>query len=71
MAPKGSLGLFERQECAIVETALKKYMSLLKKIKKRYHWWAAVGHSFKSDVHFYEIPGNTNGKMSQQVYVYQ
>ena len=39
------------------------------KDKKRYHCWAAVGHNFKSDIHFYEVPGNTNGKMSQKVYI--
>lgn len=36
--------------------------------KKRYHCWAAIRHNFKSDIHFYEVPGNTNGKMSQQMY---
>ena len=36
--------------------------------KKRHHCWAAVGHDFKSDMCFYEVPGNTNGKMSQRVY---
>ena len=39
------------------------------KDKKRYHCCAAVGHSFRSDIHFCEVPGNTNGKMSQQVYI--
>lgn len=41
------------------------------KDKKRYHCWVAVGHNFKSDIYFYEVPGNTNGKMSQQVYIDQ
>ncbi len=40
-----------------------------KKDKKRYHCWAAVRHNFKSDIHFYEVPRNTNGKMSQKVYI--
>lgn len=43
----------------------------IKKDKKRYHFWAAVGHNFKSKIYFYEVPGNTNGKMSQQVYTDQ
>jgi hypothetical protein len=34
----------------------------------RLHVWAAVGHDFKSELVFYEVPGNTNGKMSQKVY---
>ena len=41
------------------------------KDKKRYHCWAAVGHNFKSEIYFYEVPGNTNEKMSQQVYIDQ
>lgn len=41
------------------------------KYKKLYHCWAAVGHNFKSDIYFYNVPGNTNGKMSQQVYIDQ
>ena len=36
--------------------------------KKRFHCWAAVGWNFKSPIHFNNVPGNTNGKMSLQVY---
>lgn len=36
--------------------------------KPRLHCWAAVGHNFKSEIVFYEIPGKRNGKMSLQVY---
>lgn len=39
------------------------------KDKNYYHCLAAVGHNFKSNVHFYEITRNTNGKMSQQLYI--
>lgn len=38
---------------------------------KRQHAWAAVGHNFKSDIIFYNVASNTNGKMSQQVYINQ
>lgn len=41
------------------------------KDNKRHHCWAAVGHGFKSDIYFYEVPGNTNGKMSQRVSIDQ
>ena len=41
------------------------------KDKKCHHCWAAMGHDFKSDIHFYEVLGNTNGKMSQRVYIDQ
>ena len=27
-----------------------------------------VGHNFKSDIYFYELPENTNRKISQKVY---
>jgi len=35
---------------------------------KRVHAWAAVGYEFKSPLVWYEVPGNTNGKMSLRVY---
>lgn len=37
------------------------------KKQQRYHCWAAVGWIFKSELVFYEVPGNRNGKMSQRV----
>lgn len=37
--------------------------------QKRYHAWAMVGWNYKSDLIFYEVPGNSNGKMSQRVYI--
>ena len=39
------------------------------KDRKRLHCWAAVGYNFKSDIIFYEVPGNSNGKMTHQVYI--
>lgn len=36
--------------------------------RKRQHAWAAVGYNFKSPLVWYEIPSNTNGKMTQLVY---
>ena len=38
------------------------------KAKKRFHCWAAAGHNFKSDLHFYDA-GNSIGKMNQATYV--
>lgn len=35
---------------------------------ERYHVWAAVGWNFKSQLYFYKVPTNTNGKMSLQIY---
>ena len=36
---------------------------------KKAHAWAAIGHDFKSDLIFYDVPTNTNGKMTAQFYV--
>ena len=41
------------------------------KDEQRFHCWATVGYDFKSNITFYEIPENTNGKMSLQVYIDQ
>ena len=30
-----------------------------------------MGYNFKSDIHFYDVPGNMNGKMSQHMYINQ
>ena len=39
------------------------------KDEKGIHVWAAIGYDFKSELIEYEVPGNTNGKMSQKVYI--
>ena len=39
-----------------------------KKDEKRIHAWGAAGYDFKSEMVFYDVPSNTNGKMTQQVY---
>lgn len=28
-----------------------------------------MGYNFKSDIYFYELPGNSNGKMTHDVYI--
>jgi len=38
------------------------------KENERLHSWAAVGHGFKSDLYFYKVASNKNGKISLQVY---
>ncbi|KAF1936658.1 hypothetical protein EJ02DRAFT_479649 [Clathrospora elynae] len=35
---------------------------------ERSYSWAAVGHDFKSDMYFYKVPGNKNGKLLLKVY---
>lgn len=46
----------------------------MEKDKKRFHYWAAVGHDFKSELVFYEVKDkigkeSKNGKMSHDCYV--
>ncbi len=35
---------------------------------RRLHCWAAVGHDFKSELVWYDVPSNNNGKMTMKVY---
>ena len=39
------------------------------KDRKRKHAWAAVGFNFNSDIYFYDVSGNSNDKMTHQVYI--
>lgn len=36
---------------------------------KRWHCWAFIGWNMKSDLIFYMVKGNSNGKMSQEMYI--
>ena len=38
---------------------------------KRIHAWGAIGYNFKSELKFYDIPSNSNGKMTQKDYIEQ
>ena len=38
------------------------------KDQRRLYAWAAIGFNFKSNLHFYDVPSNTNGKLTLQVY---
>ena len=44
---------------------------LKEKDLKRQHCWAAIGHNFKSEIYFYDVPENGNGKMNMNVYLEQ
>ncbi len=39
--------------------------------KKKLHAWGAIGYQFKSQLVFYEFPGNRNGKMTLYDYEHQ
>ena len=45
--------------------------ALKPKDEKRFHCWVTVGYNFKSDITFYSVTGNINGKMSLQVHINQ
>ena len=53
----------------IVSKRLTQKGILAKKMKKKLHVWAAIGWNFKSGLVFYDVPGNSNGKMSHQAYL--
>ena len=42
-----------------------------KKYQKKVHNWGAIRYGFKSELTFYDINSNTNGKMTQDVYIKQ
>ncbi|KUJ14038.1 uncharacterized protein LY89DRAFT_152121 [Mollisia scopiformis] len=37
----------------------------------RVHWWVAIGYDFKSRIQFYDVPSNSNSKMTHRVYIDQ
>lgn len=37
--------------------------------EKCYHYWVMVGYDFNSDLTFYKMPGNINGKLLLYVYI--
>ena len=64
---KDKLRIIHKAGMRYCQDCIEEVQEPTEKDKKRYHCWAAVGHNFKSDIYFYEVPGNTNGKMRQQV----
>lgn len=69
MVLKTSYTLLASQVYDTITHASNKTPNWPRKDRKRYHCWAAIGHEFKSDINFYEVTGNTNGKMSQKAYI--
>jgi hypothetical protein len=69
--PQGKLLIIRKPGLRYCQDCIQEADEPAEKDKKRFHCWAAVGWNFKSPIYFYEVPGNTNGKMSQQVYIDQ
>ncbi len=69
--PQGKLLIIRKAGMRYCQDCIQEADEPAEKDKKRFHCWAAVGWNFKSPIYFYEVPGDTNGKMSQQVYISQ
>ena len=72
MGLKDSYELFGAQVHVIVMIVFS--ISHLLQVKRRIGnanivGWAAVEYNFKSDIIFYDVPGNKNGKLTHQVYI--
>lgn len=69
--PQGKLRIIRKPGERYCQDCIQEADSPKEKDLKQQHCWAAVGHNFKSDIHFYNVPGNGNDKMSMQVYLEQ
>ncbi|KZL63819.1 hmg box protein, partial [Colletotrichum incanum] len=71
LGPQGKLRIIRKPGERYCPDCIQEGDSPREKDLKRLHAWAAVGYGFKSNLIFYEVPTNKNGKMSQQVYLDQ
>lgn len=66
--PQGRIRVIRRPGERYCPDCLQERRPPAEKDLKRLHAWAAIGYNFKSELVFYEVPGNSNGKMSLQIY---
>ena len=69
--PQGKLRIIRKTGEQYCPNCIQEDKEPNEKDKKCHHCWALMGYNFKSDIYFYKVPGNTNGKMSQKVYIDQ
>lgn len=69
--PQDKLHIIRKPGMRYCHSCIQENPEPAEKDRKRYHCWAAIGHDFKSGINFYEVIGNTNGKMSRQAYIDQ
>jgi transposase len=69
--PQGKLRIIRKPGQRCCPDCIQEQNEPEEKDRKRMHCWAAIGFDFKSDIYFYTVPGNTNGKMTQSVYINQ
>ena len=69
--PEGQLQIIRKPSTQYHHDCVQHQDPHAEKDLKRFHCWAAVGWNFKSDIIFYTISTNTNGKMSMREYIDQ
>ncbi len=69
--PQGKIWIIRKPGMRYCQDCIQEEEQPADKDKKRFHCWAAVGHDFKSDLQFYDVKSNKNGKLSLQAYIDQ
>lgn len=66
--PQGRMYIIRKRGDRYCKDCIQDAQEPQSKDKDRVHCWAAIGYNFKSELHFYDIASNTNGKMTAQYY---
>jgi len=66
--PQGRLLIIRKKGQRYCQNCIQEVGGPAKTEKNKVHAWAAIGYDFKSNLVFYDVPSNTNGKMTLQVY---
>lgn len=69
LGPQGKLMIIRKKGQRYCANCLQEEREPCETDKKKLHAWAAFGYNFKLDLVFYDIPSNTNGKMTYAVYL--
>ncbi|KAF1987341.1 hypothetical protein K402DRAFT_412293 [Aulographum hederae CBS 113979] len=68
LGPQGHLLIIRKPGERYCQDCIQEARDPREEDKKKLHAWAAVGYDFKSELVFYNIPTNHNGKMTMKVY---
>jgi hypothetical protein len=71
LGPQGRLMIIQRPGERYCQDCIQTNPKQKDTDKKRVHAWGAIGYNFKSPLQFYDIPSNSNGKMTQKAYIEQ
>ena len=69
LGPQGKLMIIRKKGQRYCHNCIQEEREPREADKKKLHAWGAVGYNFKSDLVFYDIPTNNNGKMTHQKYI--